>query len=219
MEASVGLISDLQRLNDALNELLRPQTADGPDGAVVLASLLAQLEEAAEPSGGLGSGRANVYKSPAALDVLGLLSEIDRAIARSLRLANYSRRLEQPRSDLLRALEACAAELRARHPQQLRVLVDQAQQWHLRATNILTPDPQTIETRAQPCPVCKKRTAFVWSDDLGEKVQRPSLYLDKDTMTVHCRCCHSNWGPRMWQFLRRLLDGDRTSTQTDHSAR
>lgn len=219
--ATLGHPNPVIELHDALDALLCPQVVDSPYGPVVLPSLLDQLQEAAEPSGGTGSGRANMYKSPASLDVVVLLASIDKHSREALRRAQYRQRFDMSRTDLLRALQLVSGDMRqtSAGSELLYALICEAKRWSVRARAILTPDPQTIETQAQPCPVCKARTAFVWSDDAGEKVQRPSLYLDKDTMTVHCRCCSSHWGPRMWSFLRRLLDDNRTATDNGHSAR
>jgi hypothetical protein len=208
--------SPLLELTEAIDALLCPQLVDG---GMVTSSLLDQLEEAAESSGGLGSGKGSLQKAPAALDVLGLLTDIDHHVLHGLRRSQYRGSMQRPRAELLRVWMSHAGEWRAVYPDYLYESIGQVRRWVLRARNILTPDPQTIETQAQPCPVCRERTAFVWSDDLGERVQRPSLYLDKDAMTVYCRCCHASWGPRMWAFLRKVLDDNRLATNSDHSAR
>jgi|SRR3954466_13098198 hypothetical protein len=189
-------------LTEALDALLCPQLVDD----IVQPSLLEQLEEATEPSGGLGSGKANIYKSPAALDVLGLLREIDTQLAMALRLANYGGRFTMPRVALVRLVIVNASVLQAKHPLALRALIPRVHQWAVRARTILTRDPQIMETRAQPCPRCGIRTVFAYSEDLGERVQRPSLYLDTEAMLVYCRHCGATWGPRLWSFLRTLLE-------------
>lgn len=207
--------SPLLELTEAIDALLCPQLVDG----MITSCLLDQLEEAAESSGGLGSGKGSLQKAPAALEVLGLLTDIDRHVLAGLRKSQYRGRIARPRAELLRVWMSHAGEWRAVYPDYLYESIGHVRRWVVRARNILTPDPQTIETQAQPCPVCGERTTFVWSDDLGERVQRPSLYLDKEAMTVYCRCCHSSWGPRMWSFLRRLLDTNRLATDSNHSAR
>lgn len=207
--------SPLLELTEAIDALLCPQLV----GDRITPCLLDQLEEATESSGGLGSGKGSLQKAPAALDVLGLLTDLDRYVLAGLRRAQYRGRTDRPRAELLRLWASHAGQWRAVYPNYLYESIGEVRRWVLRARNVLTPDPQTVETQAQPCPVCGKRTVFIWSDDLGERVQRPSLYLDKDAMMVYCRCCGSSWGPRMWTFLRKLLDGNRLATVEDHSAR
>lgn len=207
--------SPLLELTEALDALLAPQLVED----VVLPSLLDQLEEAAESSGGLGSGKGSLQKAPASLEVLGLLAAIDQRLRVGLRRSHYRGRLDHPRAELLRVWASHAAEWRAIEPDYLYQSIGEVRRWVVRARNILTPDPQTLETQAQPCPVCGQRTAMVWSDDLGERVQRPSLYLDKETLNVYCRRCAATWGPRMWSFLRKLLDNNRLAAHGDVSAR
>lgn len=207
--------SPLLELSEALDALLAPQAVDG----YVLDSLLDQLEEAAESSGGLGSGKGSLQKAPASLEVLGLLAQIDGWVAKGLRMSRYLRRMDRPRAELIRVWAANAGEWRAVYPDYLYASIGEVRRWVVRSRTLLTPDPQTVETQAQPCPVCGKRTAMVWHDELAERVQRPSLYLDKDSMTVYCRCCGSSWGPRMWSFLRKLLDDNRLTASDSHSAR
>jgi hypothetical protein len=207
--------SPLLELTEAIDALLCPQLVDD----MITPCLLDQLEEAAESSGGLGSGKGSYQKAPAALDVLGLLTVMDDYVRMGLRRSQYRGRTDRPRAELLRLWATHAAEWRAIRPDYLYEAIGEVRRWVMRAKAILLRDPQIVETQAQPCPVCGKRTAFVWSDDLGERVQRPSLYLDKDAMTVYCRCCNSSWGPRMWTFLRKLLDTNRLATQDGHRAR
>lgn len=203
--------SPLLELTEALDALLGPQMIND----VVISSLLDQLEVAVEPSGGSGSGQGSIYRSPAALNAVDLLGSIDRWTRQGLRRSQYRGSFERPRHELLRLWASHASEWRTIYPDYLYASISEARRWVIRAQNILTPDPQTIETQAQPCPVCGQKTAFVWSDDLGERVQRPSLYLDKDAMTVYCRCCGADWGPRLWSFLRSLLDSNRLATSSD----
>lgn len=199
--------SPLLELTEAIDALIGPLVVDG----IVLSSLLDQLEDAAESSGGLGSGKGSLQKAPGALDVLHLLHTIDKYLHTGLRKSQYRGRFDRPRAELLRVWASHAGEWRAVYPDYLYTSIGEVRRWTVRARNILMPDPQTVETQAQPCPVCGERTAMVWSEDHGERVQRPSLYLDKDTMTVWCRCCNASWGPRMWTFLRKLLDDNRHS--------
>jgi hypothetical protein len=208
MRASANGAAAVLGLTEALEALLCPQFIEN----TVQPSLLDQLEEATEPSGGLGSGTANVYKSPAALDVVGLLRDIDGHLRAALRAANYGGRLQIPRAAVIRLAVLYASDMHAQQPTTVRELTREAASWAIRARTILTHDPQIIETRAQPCPRCGKRTVFVHSEELGESVQRPSLYLDTEAMLVYCRACSATWGPRMWSFLRRLLESpSRTS--------
>jgi hypothetical protein len=182
-----------------------------------LPSLLDQLEDAVESSNSHGSKASSVYKAPAHLDVVALLTDIDRTIAIGLRSVGYRGRLDLPRAQKIKVWASHAGEWRAVRPDYLHESVGVVRRWVIRGRNILVPDPQTIETRAQPCPQCKSRTAMVWNEDLGERVQRPSLYLDTSTLIVVCRCCGEQWPASMHAFLRRLLE-DRPSTETARSA-
>jgi hypothetical protein len=171
-----------------------------------LEPLLTQLAEAVEPSGGHGGAVANIYRSPAALEVLALLAEIDRVTTHGLRASGHRERIPVERSDRLWLWSIRAHTWRSTSPRYLAKATRAAVSWRDRATAIITPDQQIVETRAQPCPSCGKRTAFVWSPELAERVQRPSLYLDKDAMTVYCRCCSAQWGQDLWGLLRRVLE-------------
>lgn len=217
------LPNPVDELAEAVAMLVDPPTPDlldfdwRPIGGE-LASLLDQLEDAVESSSSRGGKAASVYKSPAHLDVLALLGDIDRKIAIGLRSVGYRGRLDSPRAQKIKIWASHAAEWRAVRRDYLHESIFDVRRWVTRGENILTPDPQTIETRAQPCPQCKGRTAMVWNADLGESVQRPSLYLDMATMTVYCRCCGEQWPSSMFGFLRRLLE-DRPSRVKVHSAR
>lgn len=183
-----------------------------------LTSLLAQLEDAVESSTSRGGKASSIYKSPAALDVVALLTDVDRKLAVGLRSVGYRGRLDLPRADKIRTWAGHAGEWRAVRRDYLHESIFDVRRWVTRAENILTPDPQVIETRAQPCPRCKGRTAMVWNADLGEAVQRPSLYLDMSTLVVYCRCCGEQWSQQMFGFLRRLLE-DRPAPAKARSAR
>lgn len=182
-----------------------------------LPSLLDQLQEASEPSSGV-TGTGSVHRVPAHLDVLSLLADIDKTLALGLRSVGYRSRLDlHPRGDLIRMWASHAGEWRAVHPEYLYDSIGVVRRWVTRANNILMPDPQQIETRAQPCPSCDERTAMVWSDDLGERVQRASLYLDKTAMAVYCRRCGVRWPAPMWPLLCAMLEG-RSSSDGARSA-
>jgi hypothetical protein len=196
--------SPIQALYGAVGDLVN--TRVDADTGYAVSCLIAQLEEAAEPSGGTGSGVANVYKSPAALEVLALLAEIDRVTTSGLRASGYRARLPALRTDRLHLWQGYAGTWRTLDRDYLAYAIRCAVRWREQAQAILMPDPQVIETRAQPCPSCGKRTAMVWHPDLGERVQRPSLYLDKATLTVYCRCCDAQWGTALWGILRAVLD-------------
>lgn len=213
---TLGHPNPIVELSAAVAAFTGPQYVDDVDEP--LPSLLDQLEEAIEPSGGTGSGRANVYKSPAALEVVGLLTEIDRYVKAGLRMSQPRRPLNRPRAELIEAWLAQAGFWKAVHAEYLYASIGQAKRWVVRAKNILTPDPQTIETQAQPCPSCEARTAFEWNPYLEERVQRPSLYLDKVDLVVYCRCCAAQWSAPLWPLLRRVLDAqteDRLAARKD----
>jgi len=197
-------VSPVQALYDAVLALVSASVHEGTGHP--LDSLLGQLEDAAEPSGGLGSGRASMQKSPAALEVVTLLGEIDRVTTAGLRASGYHGRLPSARQDRIMIWQSFAGQWRTTEPDYLAYACKCAVRWRERAQAILMPDPQIVETRAQPCPNCDKRTAMVWHPDLGEYVQRPSLYLDKETLTVYCRCCDTQWGSSLWGILRAVLD-------------
>ena len=122
-----------------------------------LPSLLDQLQEASEPSSGV-TGTGSVHRVPAHLDVLSLLADIDKTLALGLRSVGYRSRLDlHPRGDLIRMWASHAGEWRAVHPEYLYDSIGVVRRWVTRANNILMPDPQQIETRAQPCPSCDER--------------------------------------------------------------
>jgi hypothetical protein len=210
-------------LAEAVSLLVEPQPVDVLDPGwqelgIELPSLLDQLVEATESSSSRGGAARSRQTAPASLDVLGLLDSIDRWVASGLRYDGYRGRFDLGRAALLMRWASCAGRWRATDPRYLQASVIEARRWVIRAENILTPDPQTIETRAQPCPRCGKRTAMVRNDDLGEDVQRPSLYLDKAQMVVFCRCCHTQWPSSLWGLLRQMLE-DRPATEGARSAR
>lgn len=200
--------SPVDQLRHALSKLTEPQIVELDHRPTqMLPCVIEQLEEATEPSGGASSSRGDAYKAPAALNVLSLLQDIDIVTSVGLRRCGFLGRFDEPR---LERLDSWGRAL-TRHSVTLDELVitstQRAQHWVIRARAILSPDPQTVETRAQPCPNCRRRTAMVWNPDLGEKVQRASLYLDKNTMTVYCRCCPAQWGSSLWGLLARVLEG------------
>lgn len=201
----------VDELREAVSLLVDPQPLAGPGWCEVgvrsaLPPLLDQLVEATESSSSRGGAARSRQTAPASLDVLGLLCTIDRWVAEGLRSVGYRGRLDSGRSVLVRTWASHAAQWRAVDRDYLYASVGEVRRWVTRAENILTPDPQTIETKAQPCPRCGERTAMVHSDELGERVQRPSLYLDKGLMTVFCRCCSMKWPPSMLDFLSRVLN-------------
>lgn len=220
MATFCDLPNPVDELTEAVALLLDPQLPDplfDPSGHES-PSLLEQLVEAAESTSNRGGVARSKQTAPASLDVLGLLTSIDRWVATGLRSVGYRGRLDLERSVLVRTWASHAGQWRATNRDYLYASVGEARRWVARAENILTPDPQTIEPRAQPCPSCGKRTAMVHSDDFGEKVQRPSLYLDKAQMIVFCRCCDTRWTQQMWGWLRRVLD-DRPAGESARSAR
>lgn len=214
------LANPLDELAEALAALIEPPTPDPLEfdwraAGAELPSLLDQLEDAVESSSSRGGKASSIYKSPAHLDVVALLTDIDRYVLRGLRRSRHHPWLNG-RAELLRAWSSHA---RRWSEDDLRESVGQVRRWVTRAENILTPDPQTIETQAQPCPQCKRRTAMVWSDEIGEHLQRPSLYLDMAILTVVCRCCGECWPSPMFGFLSRLLEENRSASATLRSAR
>lgn len=217
------LPNPVDELAEAVAMLVEPPTPDllDFDWRLIggeLAPLLDQLEDAVESSSSRGGKAASVYKSPAHLDVVALLTDIDRKLAVGLRGVGYSGRLDLPRAEKIKIWASHAGEWRAVRRDYLHESIFDVRRWVTRGENILMPDPQVIETRAQPCPHCKGRTAMVWNEDLGESVQRPSLYLDMTTLIVHCRCCGGQWSQQMHAFLALLLE-DRSSTEKVRSAR
>ena len=195
-------------LHEAVDDLLVPRSVDVRSGVVVLVpSLLDQLEQALESTSSRGGVAGNVYKSPAALDVLALLAEIDLVTSVGLRQSGYRDRLDQRRSWRIRAWTAYAPQWSVHARDYLAAAIADARHWVARGDAILTPDPQTVETRAQPCPACGHRTAMVWSEDHQERVQRSALYLDKAAMTVYCRRCPAQWGSSLWPLLCKILEG------------
>ena len=195
----------VDELADAVAALIEPQIVEHEGRLMRLSSILDQLVEASEPSSGV-TGTGSVYRVPAHLDVVALLAAIDRTAAVGLRRVGYRGRLDHSRADLIRMWASHAGEWRATAPEYLYDAIGLVRRWVTRATTILAPDPQQIETRAQPCPNCKSRTAMVWSDDLGERVQRASLYLDKVAMVVYCRCCGAQWPAPTWSLLCAVLE-------------
>lgn len=203
----VTVLSPPQAMQAAVYALTGPTNHD--DSPVPLDSILCQLEDAAEPSGGSGGAASNAYRAPAALEVLALLGDIDRTVHTGLRMFGHSGKFPARQASVqqwARLLSRWQPVVPAYFAESLRAVV----LWTERAGNILTPDPQIIETRAQPCPKCGESTALVWHDELAELVQRPSLYLDKSSMVVHCRRCAATWGTTTWGLLRRMLDSQQT---------
>jgi hypothetical protein len=138
---------------------------------------------------------------------MALLAEIDLVTSAALRQSGYRGRLDQTRSWRIRAWTAYGPRWSVGAPYYLEAAIEDARKWVQRADGILTPDPQTVETRAQPCPSCSQRTAMVWDPTMGERVQRSALYLDKSQMTVYCRRCPAAWGASLWPLLCKILEG------------
>lgn len=182
---------------------------DAPAEYVHLPSLLDQLGEAVESSTSRGGAAAGVvYKSPAALDALGLLTDIEHETLLALRAAGDRRRWDTCGLDKqLRAWAAKSSEWRTKNQDYLTHAADLAQSWVTRARQILAPEQPTFELQPQPCPHCGERTAFVWSADHNEQVQKASLYFDKSRTSIRCRAedCGAEWGADLFEFLRRLL--------------
>lgn len=200
-DGSSDLVNDLR---NAVNDLVRERSIVIRAGVTaIVPSLLDQLAQATEPTAGRDFVAGGMYRSPAHLDVLGLLSEIDAETSAALRAGGYQGRLDFGRRWRVQAWFWTAR----RHPGYQELALGHARRWVSRGELILTPDPQTIETRAQPCPVCGARTAMVFSEEHGEKIQRASLYLDKTTMTVYCRVCRAEWGMALWGLLCKILEG------------
>lgn len=235
MAADDLLLSAQTALQTAVTTLLRPSSVHidrdkGPTETLRLPSLLAQLAEAAESSTSRGGAARVVYRAPASLDVLGLLGEIDRETLWGLRASGDRRAwLSTGLGPQLRAWAALAPGWRAGTPMALRhsgraryaqnYLLDAAgrvQRWVTRTEQILSPETATFEAHARPCPRCGNRTAFVWSDELGERVQRSALFFDKPTTTVRCRAanCGSVWGADLFGFLGALLAETPHETET-----
>lgn len=195
-------------LRDAVDDLVNERSVEIRPGAYVrLPPLLDQLAEAAEPSSGV-TGTKSPYRSPAHLDVLTLLADIDSTVNTGLRMFGVHDRFEaQPRSARVSMWAAKTARWQRANLAYYDQAVSTVRRWVARGDAILTPDPQTVETRAQPCPHCGRATAMVWSDEHGERVQRSALYLDKQAMVVYCRCCHAEWGSSLWGLLCKILEG------------
>jgi hypothetical protein len=191
----------------AVDALLNPRLVKVHDQlSTTVPSRLDQLEQAIEPSSGV-TGTGSVYRAPAHLDVMALLAEIDLVTSAALRQSGYRGRLDQTRSWRIRAWTAYGPRWSVGAPYYLEAAIEDARKWVQRADGILTPDPQTIETRAQPCPSCANRTAMIWDPTMGERVQRSALYLDKSQMTVYCRRCPAAWGASLWPLLCKILEG------------
>lgn len=195
-------------LRDGIDDLVNERLVELKPGVNLrMPPLLDQLVEAAEPSSGV-TGTRSVYRSPAHLDVLALLADIDSTVNTGLRMFGVHDRFEgQTRSARLSMWAAKTARWRVHNSAYFDGAVSTVRRWVARGDAILTPDPQTVETRAQPCPNCGRATAMVWSDEHGERVQRSALYLDKQAMVVYCRCCHVEWDSTRWGLLCRILEG------------
>jgi hypothetical protein len=199
-------MSAVDDLHNALDELLNPRMVRLGSSVLTVSSLLDQLQGAIEPSAGT-TGTRSVYRPPAHLDVLALLAEIDLVTTAGLRQSGYRGRLDRARSWRIRAWSAYAPAWSVSAPDYLEHSIGDVRRWVSRGQNILVPDLQTVETRAQPCPACGNRTAMVWSENHGERVQRSALYLDKQAMVVYCRRCPAQWGASLWPLLCAVLEG------------
>lgn len=200
--ASADDLRDVVReLTDKIPTLLKGH----PD--LTLPCLLDQLEVAREPSAGT-TGTHSPYRSPVHLDVVALTEEMDRITTDGLRATGYTGRLDLPRSYRLKYWACHADRWMAQDQTYLLYAITTARTWVERAKAILSPDPQTVETRAQPCPQCSCRTAMVWSEDHGERVQRSSLYLDIPKQVVYCRVCDARWPAPLWPLLCRILESN-----------
>jgi hypothetical protein len=196
----------------AVDALLNPRLVKVHDQlSTTVPSRLDQLEQAIEPSSGV-TGTGSVYRAPAHLDVLALLAEIDLVTSAALRQSGYRGRLDQTRSWRIRAWTAYGPRWSVGAPYYLEAAIEDARKWVQRADGILSPDPQTIETRAQPCPSCGNRNALVWDPVMSERVQRSALYLDKNQMVVFCRVCPAQWGASLWPLLCAVLEGRTSQT-------
>ena len=209
-------------LQHAVAALTRPQQID-PEakpgvyvaGAVYLtvAPMIEQLADALEPSGGGAYSNApSNYRSPAALEVVSLLDEMDTTVARGMRLLGYRGLPNPDRGARLWTWGVMAVSCRASNRAYVGEAATRATGWVERCREILSPDRPTLEPRAQPCPACGERTAMIWSVEHGERVQKSALYLDKARMSVFCRCCPAEWGPSLWGLLAKVLSSQDAPT-------
>lgn len=171
----------------------------------ILAPLLDQLAEAVTSGSSHGRHGSNKYRAPGNLDVLGLLMDIDKFTQDGIRRSGVRHRMPDRRIDRVRLWSGFQYVWRARDKAYFEQAETKAVHWVLRGEQILSPDRQQLETKAQPCPHCKSRTAMIWSEDAGERTQRPSLYLDKVAMIVVCRCCGTVWPAPLWGLLSKVL--------------
>jgi hypothetical protein len=199
----VAHAEDLRDVVRQLTDKIPTLVKGHPD--LILPCLLDQLEMAREPSAGT-TGTHSPYRSPVHLDVIALTDEMDSVTANGLRDSGYAGRLDLPRAYRLKYWAAHADRWVHQDHVYLDYAITTARSWVDRAKAILTPDPQTVETRAQPCPQCSYRTAMVWSDDHGERVQRSSLYLDITKQVVYCRVCAAHWAAPLWPLLCSILE-------------
>lgn len=216
-------------LQRAVTTLTQPQQID-PEakpglyvaGAVYLtvAPIIEQLADALEPSGGGNGNAPSNYRSPAALEVVSLLGDIDITVTRGLRLLGYRGQLRPDRGQRLWSWGVMAQSCRTENPAYVRIAARKAEGWVSSARDVLTPYRSTLEPRAQPCPACGERTAMVWSIEHGERVQKSALYLDKGRMSVFCRCCPAVWGPNLFGLLASVLSSqDMPSDNGEDGAR
>lgn len=156
--------------------------------------LLELLEAAAVPAGSGETSFDGMFESePAAdIDAVEVLDRIRRDLVSVLGIRVLDRRA----LNLAQVLPTLAtAEL---DDDQARTVTRAARGW-VRDARIavgLDPGPRTMRDR---CPYCPPQ-------------QAPMLQITGDLQRVYCQRCGEHWTPDHYQFLRRLLNENRTQT-------
>jgi hypothetical protein len=193
---SAARIAAQNALHDAVDELTFPASLASP-------CLLDQLDDALCSSSSRGGASSNRQSAPLALDVVILLSEIDRALYRGI--AGRVKTLPHARATLMRRWAAQSGTWRANNPAYLVYAAGLAEQWVVRANAILAPHPPTREPYGQACPHCGTTTVFIVAPEGDQRVQRSALYLDTERVAVLCRACGDSWDTNHLDFLATLL--------------
>jgi hypothetical protein len=191
-EETISVGAAVDRLHAAVAGLVDPVKRSF-DGVVRVApSLYHQLRAEIPASAGREKVRLHVAsRSPAWLDAVDLLDEIDTAVE-AWQAAGVDT------ADRLRVLAA-----RRWRPQDVRgigQIVEAVNGWVVAVAGLL--EPQRVKTISAACPACDTR--YVYRQRDGERVRQPALQVVAEKGCT-CLSCGAAWAPELYLHLVRLL--------------
>lgn len=190
-----NLPAALRQLGDAIHRLTGPQSRFMAGKLLYADSRYMQLRDSvAGEQVNTGGGGGSKSQPPCWLDAVGLLDEIDTAVA-----------ILQPAFDgvpptigRLRWIET--RSWRPQDTHQIDKITKAVAEWAAEIDALL--DPPQRWTLPDPCPACGLDTAYR-RDSGGDRVRGPALQID----TFSCRCnnCHASWPREKFEWLGKLL--------------